>query len=330
MELKVGMKFKATRDMITEMLHKELYKDEIIEIQNIIGNTSVCKVVGTSKENRMGEILMISNICFNGTELTPYVKLEVGMKFKLMMEFRVGSPLRTLEKNSILEVIDINRCIGFDYITCNVYSENGSYICSQSFTDKFFSVNLNASHIKEVKECPKQEKTNRLLYKDSIIEYNIDGKYIKFSIEKNGISLWSLIKILLKETNIVDFKYTRISPYKITFKKDEKDYVYSIRFIDVKDNCLAKEQEIIKINREAGDTVSTGKYRIFIPDLLELCVYNKILKKISDEKFIVSINLNTSDMREIEYIHKKPSRKKLERMGYTVPRRYEDIEVEVE
>ena len=170
----------------------------------------------------------------------------------------------------------------------------------------------------------KQEKTNIIkrlgASGDSVITYEIDNKNISFNV-KGKTHITTLLKILLHETELYNYKYDRISPFKFNRKyiSEDMQHKWWIDFIDIRtfENI---SQEIIRCDncmRFEGDC------KIFIPDFLELCVERNLLQR--DGKGYKLIKKLDKVMDHCEYINGKPTIKVLEERGYIVPDKYKKL-----
>ena len=170
----------------------------------------------------------------------------------------------------------------------------------------------------------KQEKTNMIKrfckYKTNIITYDVDNREISFNV-KGKIHITVLLKILLHETELYNYKYDRVSPFKFNRKyiSEDKQHKWWIDFIDIRtfENI---SQEIIRCDncmRFEGDC------KLFIPDFLELCVERNLLQRVGKGyKLIKSLD---KVMDHCEYINGKSSVKVLEKQGYIVPDKYKEF-----
>lgn len=170
----------------------------------------------------------------------------------------------------------------------------------------------------------KQEKTNVIkrlgVSGDSVITYEIDNKNISFNV-KGKTHITTLLKILLHETELYNYKYDRISPFKFNRKyiSEDMQHKWWIDFIDIRTFENVSQEIIICDNcmRFEGDC------KIFIPDFLELCVERNLLQR--DGKGYKLIKKLDKVMDHCEYINGKPSVNTLKRRGYVIPDKYKKL-----
>ena len=170
----------------------------------------------------------------------------------------------------------------------------------------------------------KQEKTNVIkrlgITGDSVITYDVDNREISFNV-KGKIHITTLLKILLHETELYNYKYDRVSPFKFNRKyiSEDKQHKWWIDFIDIRtfENI---SQEIIRCDNNMR---FEGDCKIFIPDFLELCVERNLLQR--DGKGYKLIKKLDKVMDHCEYINGKPTIKVLEERGYIVPDKYKKL-----
>ena len=244
------------------------------------------------------------------------MKIKVGDKVKL----KNGVNNNTIEPGMVLTVKDIdasNLCTfeelkpftkwqGIGIEGRNVEMEHKVYI----------------SLLELVKS--KQEKTNVIKRlggnNDSVITYDVDNKNISFNV-KGKTHITTLLKILLHETELCNYKYDRISPFKFNRKyiSEDMQHKWWIDFIDIR-TFENVSQEIIRCDncmRFEGDC------KIFIPDFLELCVERNLLQR--DGKGYKLIKKLDKVMDHCEYVNDKLSIKVLEKRGYIVPDKYKKV-----
>lgn len=159
-------------------------------------------------------------------------------------------------------------------------------------------------------------------FKESIIEWDIQGKNLDINITGDDIHIISLLKLILREAKLYEFNYYRISPYKVSklyYKKQNKN-IFKIQFHDARDYYKYNEKDLITTTN--GLSVS-GQINIFIPDFLEICVLMRLLDKEENGfKLISSIETTVS---VCEYIQKKTYLEynftNMINKGYIVPKR---------
>lgn len=170
----------------------------------------------------------------------------------------------------------------------------------------------------------KQEKTNIIkrlgTSGNSIITYDINNREISFNV-KGKTHITTLLKILLHETELYNYEYERVSPFKFNRKyvTEDKQHKWWIDFIDIR-TFENVSQEIIRCDncmRFEGDC------KIFIPDFLELCVERNLLQR--DGKGYKLIKKLDKVMDYCEYINGKPSVNTLKKRGYVIPDKYKKL-----
>jgi hypothetical protein len=171
------------------------------------------------------------------------------------------------------------------------------------------------------------ERTNRIKRvsgsgRESVIEWNvIDNKNIEIRVKNNPVNLVTLLKIILRETALYDYKYHRVSPYKIVKEYDTLrcGHVYSMEFIDIKDDFKVKKNEVLITDRSMS---IEGALNLFIPDMLEICVERSLLKRNGDGYIL---NRNLDGVTDYIYLKNKPSIRTLEMNGFIITEEYRSI-----
>lgn len=170
----------------------------------------------------------------------------------------------------------------------------------------------------------KQEKTNIIkrlgTSGDSVITYDVNDREISFNV-KGKTHITTLLKILLHETELYNYEYERVSPFKFNRKYIQEDMQHKwwIDFIDIR-TFENVSQEIIRCDncmRFEGDC------KIFIPDFLELCVERNLLQRV--DKGYKLIKRLDKVMDHCEYINGKPSVNILKKRGYVIPNKYKKL-----
>lgn len=170
----------------------------------------------------------------------------------------------------------------------------------------------------------KQEKTNIIkrlgTSGDSVITYDVDDREISFNV-KGKTHIKTLLKILLHETELYNYEYERVSPFKFNRKyiSEDMQHKWWIDFIDIR-TFENVSQEIIRCDncmRFEGDC------KIFIPDFLELCVERNLLQRV--DKGYKLIKRLDKVMDHCEYINGKPSINILKKRGYVIPDKYKKL-----
>lgn len=175
-----------------------------------------------------------------------------------------------------------------------------------------------------------QVKTNKIKYKtcggkESRLEYNVENNNITLKI--NGrFNVMTLLRILLQEVDCLNnFKYKRISPYKIKRERaknrEDRSHLWIITFMDVKDENKIKTSEIIKATVDV--CLESGEYSYFIPDLLEVAA-ERGLVSLEGDMYIRSNKLINSVI-SLEYIDNSFSRESLINKGWIVPTGYMEV-----
>jgi hypothetical protein len=159
-------------------------------------------------------------------------------------------------------------------------------------------------------------------FKESVIEWDIQGKNLEINITGDEIHIVSLLKLILRETKLYKFNYYRISPYKVIklyYRKQNKN-IFKIQFHDARYYYKYNQKDLITTTN--GLSVN-GQINIFIPDFLEICVLMRLLdKEENGYKLISSIETTRS---VCEYIQKKTHLEynfsKMIDKGYIIPER---------
>lgn len=181
----------------------------------------------------------------------------------------------------------------------------------------------------ELELCENEtQKTNKIAKRlsngeESIIEWNICDKEITISVSSNPIALISLLKLILKETELYNYKYHRIAPYKLTriYDTEKLKHVYTFSFVDVRsEDYEIISKEIIITDKNMG---VEGKFKMFIPDFLEICAEKNLLKRDGDE-YILNRNLSKA-FNSCRYIKSKPSEDELWSKGFIIPEGYKKL-----
>lgn len=192
-------------------------------------------------------------------------------------------------------------------------------------TDSLNIITFNENQIElNIEEVSKVEKTNRISRisgsgKESIIEYDIEENEICFNISKNPINLSTVLKILLHETELFNYKYERVSPFKLNRKYDgdEQGHIFTLNFIEIR-TFEIQTVELLKTDRCMN---VLGSLRMFIPDFLELCVERNILQRV-DNGYKVIKKLH-EPMEYCTYLKSKPSIRQLEKEGFIIPDKWD-------
>jgi hypothetical protein len=163
------------------------------------------------------------------------------------------------------------------------------------------------------------QKTNKIrrTQTGSIIEHKIDNMDLCFEITNNPMNLRVALNLLLHETELYNFKYERVSPFKITkeYNKDKQGHIFTIDFIDIR----SKENVSTELLRTDRAMRLDGKYKIFIPDFLEICTKLGILER-NEKGYKLIIHNLSNVMNGCEYINEKSLEKELESKGYLIPK----------
>lgn len=181
-------------------------------------------------------------------------------------------------------------------------------------TDELNIITFTESQVEEYVEVVKTNKIHRKTT-GSVIEYEIDGNELKFNVTGHPMVVSVAAKILLNETKLYDYKYERVSPFKLTrsYSKDRKQHEYLLEFIAIR-TYEKIEQVILKTDKGLR---LEGEYKIFIPDFLEICVERDLLRRNGIGYELVK---NIKDvMDHCEYLASKPSVSQLKKEGYTIP-----------
>lgn len=192
-----------------------------------------------------------------------------------------------------------------------VATREGSYLVTDNDLEKILD-----KHI----------KTNILNYNSgqAIISWKFaNNNNLNVKIHNGRLNVVTLLKILISEIDdLKEFNYKRVSPYKLVWERpmhrEDKNHVYKMVFINVKDNNKVQESEIIKLN--SSMSLEEGEYNFFIPDLLELARLKGLVKleenvyKYVKDKFVNKL--------DIKYIDDSMSKEKLEENGWIVPSAY--------
>lgn len=171
----------------------------------------------------------------------------------------------------------------------------------------------------------KEIKTNRIKRvndegKETQIEYDIIDNKIKFKISEESIHITTLLKILLNASELYNYEYERISPYKIERRYINGTHEFAIDFIDVKNDFKHHHNVLLTTDK---DMKMYGKYSLFIPDFLGLCVERNILDY-DGKRFSVKRDID-SVMGNCKYIPCKPSIGMLKNQGYIIPKYYKEL-----
>lgn len=164
-----------------------------------------------------------------------------------------------------------------------------------------------------------QQKTNRIRRNTtgSVLEYEIKDKELRFEITEHPMFLATVCKMVLEETELYNYKYERVSPFKINkgYNPGIPGHVISIDFIDIR----TKENVHNELFVTDKAMRLSGEYKIFIPDFLEVCVKLGILRR--DENGY-KLNKKLNSMKDCEYIQDTTSDKYLLSRGYTIPTKW--------
>lgn len=158
---------------------------------------------------------------------------------------------------------------------------------------------------------------------DIIIQYDIKNLMIKFNVI-GKIHIVNLLKILLHETKLYEYEYTRVSPFKLERKYifENMNHVWLLDFINIK-TLENIRKEIIKCDK---DMKFEGYCEMFIPDFLELCVERNLLQRVDrGYKLIKKID---KVMDHCEYIKGDYFIYNLIQKGYVIPNKYKDVLLE--
>lgn len=171
---------------------------------------------------------------------------------------------------------------------------------------------------------PRQEKTNIIkrlsISGDSIITYDVNDREISFNV-KGKTHITTLLKILLHETELYNYEYERVSPFKFNrqYISEYMQHKWWIEFIDIR-TFENVNQEIIRCDRYMR---FEGNCKLFIPDFLELCVERNLLQR--EGKGYKLIKKLDKVMYDCEYISVKPSVNILKKRGYVIPDKYKKL-----
>lgn len=160
--------------------------------------------------------------------------------------------------------------------------------------------------------------------KESIIEWSVTGKNIEINITGDEIHYMSLLKLILRETKLYNFKYHRVSPFKLRKRHHirTRNYDFQLQFIDIKDNYKLKKQILLTTTNSSSSVL--GNITMFIPDFLELCTLEGYLERGEDGyNLIEDIECTGSICTYIQQRQNaKPNSSKVIDRGFTVPKSY--------
>lgn len=226
--------------------------------------------------------------------------------------FKVGDKVREKGKNRVLEVIN-----KFDDML----------VLKELNKEDLNIITFNENQVElYIENKIKGEKTNRIrrtntIGTSSIIEYecNKSNNILKIRIEENPIQMNMLTRILLHDENILNHKYERISPFRVSrdFIKTEC-HIWNIEFVNIINDSI-EENEIIRTDK---DMMLMGEYEVFLPDFLEICVERGLLSRDKNGyKLIYDIS---SGICDCEYIQPKKELTigDLMSRGFIIPEKY--------
>lgn len=228
--------------------------------------------------------------------------------------FKIGDRVKEKGRGRVLEVIN-----KFD----------DKLVLKELNTNDLKIIVFNESQVElHIENTIKGEKTKRIkrintLGVKSIIEWECNKKNntLVMRIEENPIDMNTLTRILLHDEEILNHKYERISPFKVSreFKKMES-HIWNIEFVNIRNNNLEKT-EIIRTDK---DMMLMGEYEVFLPDFLEVCVERGLLcRDKTGYKLIYDISRGICDC---EYIQPKKEFTigELKNSGFVIPEKYEE------
>lgn len=171
---------------------------------------------------------------------------------------------------------------------------------------------------------------NKISYNDGqcILSWKLkDKNNLKLKIHSGRMVLGTLLKVLISEIDeLKKFSYRRVSPYQIKWERpmnrEDKQHVYKIIFMDVKDDNKIKESEILKL--DCNLCLNEGKYDLFIPDLLEVERARGLVKLENDTYSFIESKFNKE--LDIKYLDDSMSRENLISNGWIVPDGYKEQE----
>ena len=237
-----------------------------------------------------------------------------------MSKFKVGDKVRCISAMSG-QYIEVNKEYTIHEIRGTAPEE---YIVLKEFIDIHPMHNYKSERFESVED--ENIKTN-IIKKTTVsknvsfIEFKLKGLEIDFNIVGYPMNLCSVLKILLRENKLYKYNYTRKSPFKIVkeFDKDKQAHSFNLNFIDI--NTYEKQdKELISTN---NCMQIVGEHKMFIPDLLELCVDRNLLKRAGNGYELIS-NLDMYDWEYVNEIPKMPSREELKSEGYIIPKWFDE------
>lgn len=226
------------------------------------------------------------------------------------------------------------------FIVRAINENNKMYICEGDF---YGEPQLEVHHESELKkfeefiypstELTDGKRTNIISRvscsnKETIIEFEIENNIIKFNISKNPITLQGLLKILLNEIDIKNYKYDRISPYMTHHEFTDKRHKFFISYFDLReldlvdfgisDNYMYTD-EILTTN--SNMLVEIGEYEIFIPNLIEVARFKNLIINNGNGEEIKAL---TNEMNRSKYLNisKEMYVNDMQKLGFKVPDRF--------
>ena len=220
-----------------------------------------------------------------------------------------------------------------DKVLIKLLNEEGEIISESIVLNNYFVKTSNYAYWCDgsaLEIVDNKTKTNKISYNDgqSVLSWKlIDKNNLKIKIHSGKLNLVTFFKILVSEIDeLKEFNYRRVSPYQVNWERpadrEDKCHVFTIVFIDVKDNNKVKESEIVKLDNSLS--LTEGEYNFFIPDLLELGRARGFVDLEEDTYRYRTSKFNTE--LNIKYLDDSMSREKLELNGWTVPNGYKETE----
>jgi hypothetical protein len=178
----------------------------------------------------------------------------------------------------------------------------------------------------ELELCEKDiQKTNRISRMsrsglESIIEWNIEDKEIEITVSNHPINIVPLLKLILRETELYNYEYHRVSPYRLTrvYDTERCSHIFTFSFVDIRDEEFKITSQELMVTDKA--MCIEGKIKIFIPDFLEICVERHMLARNGDRYELLKRLDNV--FNNCRYIKSKPSISYLESKGFIIPEGY--------
>lgn len=296
----IGDKLKAINSLVGETIGIITNKPStrVIMTHGECINLEVIK----SEAYETGDIIKVS--CYAEFELLEtvdkYIDISTGSKHKTMIKNKmiifkknneVEGAINDLKSYEEPEKVNANKlmckkdCIYPKGTIVDIINKFEKYVIVTDYKNKnvftyeeieeYFTEYIDLNKIKF-----KTQKLGKCKLKrnESIIEWNIEGKNITIKVSNKPCSILTLFKIILEQTELNNYKYNRVSPYKI-YKKgytQEDGHIFILEFYDIKNDMKLNEVELIRTDKSLA---FEGEITMFIPDFIDLCVERSILKK---------------------------------------------------